>query len=101
MPDLLINFACPLIVSAAFVYAGTVNVRHRWRQQRGLPLRHRTPLTDARRRLMEEIEADKRAREQARKDAEWIETQAGQVLADADERFASLYEQPTSEHADN
>lgn len=97
MPELLLNLACPLILSAAFVYAATVNVRHRWRQQRRLPPRHRTPLTDARRRLMEEIEADKRASAHA----DWIETQAGQVLADADERFASLYEPPTRERADH
>lgn len=90
MPDLLLNLACPLIVSAAFVYAATVSVRHRRRQQRGLPPRHRTPLTDARQRLIEEVEGYKRARE----DAE-------QIVTEAYERIAPLYDPPTREHADH
>lgn len=90
MPDLLLNFACPLILSAAYVYAATVNVRHRWRTQRRLPPRHRTPLTEARRRLIDEAEAYN----QMRRDAE-------QIVTDAYERIASLYEQPTSERADH
>lgn len=90
MPNLLLNLAYPLILSAAAVYAATVTVRHRRRSQRGLPPQHRTPLTEARRRLMDEIEADKRLRDDTTRivTAEW-------------ERIGPLYDPPTREPADH
>lgn len=91
MPDLLLNLAYPLILAAAFVYAATVTVRHRRRTQKRLPPRHRTPLTEARRRLMEEVEADKQ-----------IRRETDRIIADAAEKYGPLYETPPArEHTDH
>lgn len=90
MPDLLLNLAPPLILSAAALYASAVCLRNKRRRRQGLPPKYRTPATEARQRLFDEV----KAYQQLRADAE-------QIVTEAYERIAPLYDPPTREHADH
>ncbi|GAA3155441.1 hypothetical protein ACFQ0X_44095 [Streptomyces rectiviolaceus] len=86
MRNTLYTLAVLGVLGIPLLYAEVVHVRHKRRLLRGLPARHRTPLTEARQRLLDEVKAYQQTR-----------AEVEQIMRDAHVKFGPLYDTPTRE----